>query len=102
MPSGNLCTKGNADNKSISAIQCDKGSLLRGDEIRCEEKGEERGKPWPVVRYLMSFGKEVGLYPGGSRGMLESVRQRGCGGFGNHCDWCLNMYYTMSRSGNSK
>lgn len=50
----------------------------------------------------MSFGKEAELYPGGSRGVLESVRQRGCGGFGSHCDWCLNMYYTMSRSGNSK
>ena len=55
-----------------------------------------------MVRCLISCGKEVGLYPGGSRGMLESLKQKGRGGLGDHCDWCLNMYYTMSRSGSSK
>jgi len=50
LPPGNFCTKGSADNESIPAVQCDTGSVLHGDEIRSEEKGEERGNPQPVVR----------------------------------------------------
>lgn len=29
--------------------------------------------------------------------MLESLKQKGCGGLGDDCDWCLNMHYTMRR-----
>lgn len=55
-----------------------------------------------MMRCLISCGKEAGLYPGGSGGMLESLKQKGCGGLGDDCDWCLNTHYTMSRSGSSK